>query len=83
MHVHIFMHVHSITPLHDTPYSENLLREKTFVHLSKNGISRKLFLYGLLTRTAYCRPSLHIITEKTFADRHKTATFAKVFLLYG
>ena len=58
------------------PYSGNLSREKTFANLWKNVISwRKLSwivcLY-LLCQT---------IAEKTFADRHKTAKFAKVFSL--
>ena len=36
---------------------------------------------GLLACTAYYRLSLQPIAEKTFADRHKTAKFAKVFSL--
>ena len=36
---------------------------------------------GLLASTAYCRPSLQTIAEKTFAERHKTAKFAKVYSL--
>ena len=35
----------------------------------------------LLTRTTYCPLSLQTITEKTFADRHKTAKFVKLFSL--
>ena len=37
---------------------------------------------GFLACTTYCPPSLQTITEKTFADRHKTVKFAKVFSLY-
>ena len=36
---------------------------------------------GLLACTAYCRPSLQTIVEKSFTDWHKTAKFAKVFSL--
>ena len=36
---------------------------------------------GLFARTAFCPLSLQTIAEKTFADRHKTAKFTKVFSL--
>ena len=36
---------------------------------------------GLLACTAHCQLSLQTIIEKTFADRYKTAIFAKVFSL--
>ena len=36
---------------------------------------------GLLACTAYSRPSLQSIVEKTFADKLKTARFSKVFSL--
>ena len=35
----------------------------------------------LLARTTYCQSSLQTIMEKTFAERHRTVEFVKVFSL--
>ena len=58
-----------------TPYSGNLLREKTFANCRNMGFRGEIFR-GLLARTAYCLPSFQKFAEKTFADRYKTAKFA-------
>ena len=62
-------------------YSGNLSREKTFLDWWKNGISQNKLSWIARSFTMYCRPSLKTMAEETFADRHKTAKFAKVFSL--
>ena len=56
-------------------YSGNLSRQKTYANWWK------IEFRGLLAHTVYCRLSLQTITEKIFVDRHKTASFTKVFSL--
>ena len=62
------------------PYSGNLSREKNFENWWKMGFCGENFR-GLLAHAAYCPPSFVTFAEKTFADRHKTAKFAKDFSL--
>ena len=65
------------------PYSRKLSRDKTFANQAKNKISRKK-----LSRFAQCGLryiEAHVtdkhFADKTFADCHKNAKFAKVFSL--
>ena len=48
--------------------------------VEKCDFAEKTFM-RLLARTTYRPPSLQTIMEKTFAERHKTVKFVKVFSL--